>query len=362
MNVTVTNRPCILLEVVELFYVYVNQLPVSRLSADREYSIPASTVEEMMGEICGGFDPKDPQLLFYFQRETLLDGSGLCTCLARNLVRNTLDFSCPDLAHSLASLRQGWAQLRARGEHITGIGEYSLDYMDQSEQGIAPLSEDLEQLAVSAAYRKKLLEAFSDYDTSLERLATLLRPAAAQLEQRLTPWVRQAEPLVGLWEEHYCQPEAAQTLLRSIRYSENMPLKTISVCLRYFGDQEASGRLDLGEESIGLHIGVARVPETAAHPDLEDWEYHAFRLLGSPARMKMLRAMRKKPMTTREVAQQLRLHLGSVGRDVSSMYDARLLIVEPVNGRNFYRTNTEALNLLARRLQLLPELDLETME
>lgn len=159
------------------------------------------------------------------------------------------------------------------------------------------------------------------------------------------------------WRAHYTQPAAAQTLLRSIRYSESMLLNTISVCLRYFGDREACGRLDIREDVICLHIGVARVPERVPHPDLEDWAYHTFRLLGSPARIKMLRAMLKKPITTREMAQQLQIHLGTVGRDVSSMYDARLLIVEPINGRSFYRTNTEALELLARQLQSLPMLD-----
>lgn len=141
------------------------------------------------------------------------------------------------------------------------------------------------------------------------------------------------------WRAHYTQPAAAQTLLR------------------YLGDREACGRLDIREDVICLHIGVARVPERVPHPDLEDWAYHAFRLLGSPARIKMLRAMLKKPMTTREMAQQLQMHLGTVGRDVSSMYDARLLIVEPINGRSFYRTNTEVLELLARQLQSLPMLD-----
>ena len=42
MEVAITNRPCILLETVELFYAYVNQIPISELTADSECSIPAS--------------------------------------------------------------------------------------------------------------------------------------------------------------------------------------------------------------------------------------------------------------------------------------------------------------------------------
>lgn len=357
LTVTVTNKPCLLLEAVELLYAYVNRIPTGELTSEGNFSIPGSCVEELLSDICGCLDREDPQLQFFFRQEALLDGSGLYTCLARNMVRNTLDFSCDDVEESLASLRRGWALLRSRGERITSIGENSLDYMDQESQGFVPLSEDMDQLAVSGAYRKKLLEAFSGYDEYLERLAVLLRPVARQLEQQLQPWVKRAEPLVAIWQEHYSQPEAAEKLLRSIRYSETVPLKAISVCLRYLGDKAASGRLDMAEESILLHTGVARVPQPALHTEPEDWEFHAFRLLGSPARMKMLRAMLKKPMTTREMAQQLQMHLGTVGRDVSSLYEARLVMVEPVNGRNFYRTNTEALAQLARRLLTLPELE-----
>ena len=56
--------------------------------------------------------------------------------------------------------------------------------------------------------------------------------------------------------------------------------------------------------------------------ELEPWEYLAFRLLGNPARFKMLRALKQTPMTSREMAKDLELHLGAVSRDVSNMQDA----------------------------------------
>ena len=46
--------------------------------------------------------------------------------------------------------------------------------------------------------------------------------------------------------------------------------------------------------------------------ELEPWEYLAFRLLGNPARFQMLRALKQTPMTSREMAKDLELHLGAV--------------------------------------------------
>lgn len=116
-----------------------------------------------MDNICGNLEREDPKLQFYFLREPLQDGSGLYTCIARNLARNTLDFSCPDLESSLDSLRRGWAQLQAGREHIAGIGAYSLNYVDPSkygdlsDPGVVSLREDVEQLAVSLEYRGNCL-------------------------------------------------------------------------------------------------------------------------------------------------------------------------------------------------------------
>lgn len=63
-------------------------------------------------------------------------------------------------------------------------------------------------------------------------------------------------------------------------------------------------------------------------------------------------------MSTREMARELGLHLGTVGRDVSSLMDARLLLVELNEGRSRYRVNPAALDILANHLLALkPDID-----
>ena len=81
----------------------------------------------------------------------------------------------------------------------------------------------------------------------------------------------------------------------------------------------------------------------------------ALRLLGSEARMRMLWAMLDRPMSARELSQQLELHLGGVCRDISSLFHSRLITTEQVNGRNRYRTNQESLCILAKHLTQMEE-------
>lgn len=66
----------------------------------------------------------------------------------------------------------------------------------------------------------------------------------------------------------------------------------------------------------------------------------------------MLQAMAEKPMSSREMAQQLDLHLGAVGRDVKSLFDARLLL-ESVQGRNRYKTNFASIETIMQHLKSL---------
>ena len=77
------------------------------------------------------------------------------------------------------------------------------------------------------------------------------------------------------------------------------------------------------------------------------------RLLGSQARIKLLKAIHAQPMSTRELAQNLGMNLGSVGRAVSSRLTAGLLVVEVDDDRRRYRINTTALDTIIQHLTTL---------
>lgn len=100
-----------------------------------------------------------------------------------------------------------------------------------------------------------------------------------------------------------------------------------------------------------IYIGAGtRLLSDSSADGLMGWEYRALHLLSSPVRMRMLRAIHKKPMSSRELAQELNLHLGTVTRDINSMDEAYLLNAVPNGARRRYTLNCEAIRTLAGHL------------
>ena len=353
MNVTATNEPCMILETVELLYAFVNELPAGELTAPGPYTIPSSELQHMMASATEGISRQDPAMQFFFLKEPLQDGSGLFTCLARAVVYNTMDFSCKTLGASFDTLRRNWQELRQRGEHISAIGEFGMDYMEQEDRSFVPLSVDLERLEVTPEYRQKLLEVFSGFETYTAILEKMLEPVATRLEALLRPWALRAEPLARSWEARYREGNAVEILQKRACCNAGSSVQALFINLRYLQPTAAPGVLDDEARTVFFHTGVAQETERKEPLDFEDWEYHALRLLGSPARMRMLQAMAEKPMSSREMAQQLDLHLGAVGRDVKSLFDARLLLLESVQGRNRYKTNFASIETIMQHLKSL---------
>ena len=352
MEVRITNEPYMLLETVELLHAFVNEMPVEDLTAPGIYTIPPVELQSILRTATEGLSRQDPALQFFFLQEPIQNETGERTCLAKCMAYNSMDFSCRTLASAMESLRENWRAVRRRGEHFSAIGEFGMDYTDPCA-GFVPLSQDVERLEVSPMYRQKLLEVFSGFDEYTAFLERILEPVADRLEKLLEPWARRAEPLAKDWEIYYRSPAAREQLQQRSCCSIDNSVETICLNLRYLQPKAGPGVMDDETGTVYFHTGVAQAVERKTPLDFEDWEYHALRLLGSPARMKMLQAMSEQSMTSREMAQQLGLHLGAVGRDVKSLYDARLLLVEAIHGRNRYKTNFTAIETIIQHLQAL---------
>lgn len=354
MHIFVSNKPCILLETVELLYAFANGIPAQDLTTDNSWSIPAWDVERIMKSACAGLDWQDPVLQFFFGREPLADESGSYTCIAKNLTYTMLDFSQDSLKASFDKLQKWWKNFRTNQERILTISKYGFDYASRAAKGFAPLSQDLDQLLVSPAYQMRLLETLVDSQQYLHQLEQLMSPPAERLEGLLAPWVQRTEPLASLWQDIFSRPNLLELLQNRWQLSAENQYDAIHAVLRYLDCAKAPGQLDDTTNLLSLHIGLGYpIQPDNPEPEIENWELKALRLLGSPARFKMLRSMHATPMTAREISQQLDLHIGTVCRDVSSMFDARLLIVESADDRRRYRTNTEAIDVIMQHLSLL---------
>ena len=83
---------------------------------------------------------------------------------------------------------------------------------------------------------------------------------------------------------------------------------------------------------------------------MQDTQFNALRLLSNPTRMEMLRLMADHAMSPPELMAALKLHAGSVYRDLDGLLNARLITMEVCNGPPRYRTNPVTIRKLTSQL------------
>lgn len=353
MNVYVSAKPHLLLETVELLYAYVNQVAPEKLTSEGAYCLPAETVRVMMEETCAHISPTDPMVQYYFRKYDLPGEPKLSTCIARNIVYNVIFVSLGSVEADCArilELRQG--QIRSRAQ-FSCIGEYRLDTVDFTEGQALSLESELSRLNVEHTYRNMLLELFQDFNGAVFRLQELVMPVARKLEPLLEPWARQAEPLAEVWRVSFEKPGAVDETLNRLNLKEGMGVNALMIQFRYFLPKGGQGMLYAPELHINLHMGVAVPVEPKEVDSFSPSEFKALRLLGNEDCMRMLRAMLDRPMSSREMARMLNIPLGTVCRNVSSMYDSGLLLIETVDGWKRYCTNMKTLSLICEHIMSL---------
>ena len=359
MEILVSVQPHMLLETVELMYAYVNGILPQDLTEECAYCIPADAIQQMMDVSCANVSREDPAVQYYFGKHILPgDVKERATCIARNLAYNSMEISRGSIAADCERLRiNRQIQLR-ENDRIASIGEYSLQYIEPVDDAFVPMARDIARLDVSPDYAQMLLEEFSGFDVAVSRLEKLVTPVAEKLEPLLTPWAEQAEPLAQRWNDYFNQPDAMDQFLRRIQFKEETGLRTFQAQLRYLVPKAGPGRTLQFQSLMYIHMGLAVPIERKMAESFESWEFQAFRLLGSETQMCMLRAMLDQPMSARELAQLLNLHLGPVARDISNLYNMHLLKIEAVNGRRRYRTNMDTMHLLMKHMGELEKFDL----
>ncbi len=356
MNVWVTAQPHLLYETVELLYAYVNGILPLELTQEGPYCLPEEAIRQMLDVACAGISRDDPEMQYYFGRYVFCEDPEQTTCIARNLVYNAMGPSDGNLDADCLRLCQSRQRQRAGRERLVDIDEYRLIYLKSNDSEFTPLAQEIAKLGLGSEYAQKLLEQVSGFEEAMDRLKTILSPVAEKLRPLLTPWAQLAEPLAQHWEAYFHRPDAEAQCRKRVRSMEERSMTSLRVQLRYLRPKLAVGAVDRSDGSAFCHMGVAVPMEKTVSVSFESWEFQALWLLGSEARMRMLWAMLDRPMSARDLAGQLELHLGAVCRDISSLLHSRLLITEQVNGRNRYRTNKESLSILAKHLTHMKEL------
>lgn len=208
MEVRVTGQPHLLYETVELLYAYVNRISAVELTQEGPYCLPEAAIQQMLDVACAGISRDDPEIQYDFGKYILSEDPERATCVARNLVYNSMEPSGGDLATDCARLCRARQRQRRNRERMVDIDEYRLIYLEPADSRFVPLAQEIAKLGLGPAYAQKLLEQFSDFGEAMDRLETILTPVAEKLRPLLAPWVQLAAPLARSWEAYFRQPEA----------------------------------------------------------------------------------------------------------------------------------------------------------
>lgn len=359
MNLKCYHVPFLFHEAAELLFLYTNGLPIPDLSQKKSpYSVPAQELERIMAEACQDIPWEDEVLQTFFRQYKLpKSADGAFTCLARILAFSFADLSCQTAPLAVESIIKRLETIREGGLVFEDLRPFTVNTHpdDAANAGINKLS-------APAALRQTLLAVYEDPRGMLQPLIPLMGPVMSYLQQELRPWAFRAEPMLQVWENALLTQTPEQFFKESLHYSEVPPVAHIEMGLLYFLPQwliqglENEGNFQ--EETLKIFVGVgSALLMDDPVKGLMGWEYRALHLLSSPARMRMIEALKEKPMSSRELAQELNIHLGTVTRDINSMDEAYLLNRTVHQGpRRRYSINVQAIRTLARHLlEICPE-------
>ncbi len=342
------HAPFLFHEAVELLFHYTNGQPMPELPQEKHpYCIPAAEMERMMEEICRDI-PWENEVLQDFFRQYKLPASntGSFSCLARVLAFSFVDLGSQTARQAVDSIIRRFEDVRESGAVFDELRPFTIN----THPGSSP-DAGIPDLNAPASLRKQLLRVYRDPVGTLQPLISLIEPVMARLQTELRPWAFRAEPMLKIWEDTMNRQTPERFFRDTLHYDELPPITSVELGIVYFLPQWLLLGLENDQSTMKIFIGAGtRLLSGSPVDSLMGWEYRALQLLSSPVRMRMLHAMHKKPMSSRELAQELNLHLGTVTRDINSMDEAYLLNVIPNGARRRYTLNCQAIRTLAEHL------------
>lgn len=346
MQITFHHTPLLFQDTIELLYLHANRLPIPEITPkNKPYTIPTADLVRIREAVCQDLSPEDKILQYFFRQYILPDDS--CTCLARILAHSFADMSCTTAQQGLEAICRQLKAMERKKLVFDNLSSFTVDSLPGHGETDAGIS----KLKAPAELRHKLLAIYRDPDGHLQRLSDLTAPIMERLSQALHPCVSQAAMTMQAWEDKARASSPELFFQECLHIEGTLEVQRIEAGMLFFTPQWIIFGLEDDASILKMFIGSGvGLPWKDDDSDLQGWEYRALHLLSSPDRLRMLRAMGEKPMSSREIAKELALHLGSVTRDINSMYEAYLLNVIHQGSRRRYSLNTQAIHTLAHHL------------
>lgn len=352
MEITIYEKPCLIMEAMELVYSWVNHIPAEELTYPDPMCIPAEEVEHIRQAVCGDMDPGNEELQFYFKGVPLEVHEGnqeRLSCLAISMIGTVMPVGCHTVDEAETLLHNTWFA-QNQPFLVGGIGVHALSCHRTDK--FTTLTKEFSKLTIPANYRSELVEVFSAFSRHIDRLIGILRPVAERLKPLLQPWVQAAALRVQQWRDYLSTEEGVAWILRVCNITDRN-IQKLGIALRYFSPDSRPGMYEAEEHTLRFHYGISRMPGELRQNkscELELNDYAVLRLLSSPDRYAIFRAMRKEPKSMQDLTVELGINSGTIFRVVNNMYSVGLLNMEVISGRNHYTVSRAKLEKVTRQI------------
>lgn len=351
MKIAVYDRPCLLLETLELVHAWFNDIHLDELTEDDPVCIPGQELLRIQREVCMSLDRKDPELQFYFSGIYIpckLEKS--ITSIALNLLHFNQDHRCEEIDDAIRALKDDWKKIPPCF-HVSGMDAATIRI--ETTEEYTSLPEEIAKLPVPPEYQLKLLDGFSRYEYHVERLGEILKPLGDKLLPLLEPWIEKAAPRRLGWANYFKEPDAMPKFQKMCDLSMS-EVEAISIVLGYVTPRHGSGLYTAEPLCLHMRMGTAFVPgvqRDRGKEPLDDGILTALRLMSRQECIDIFRVTKGRHLCIQDIAKELGMNPGTVFRNVNSMFNVGLLSLDILSGRNYYKANPDRLDYVVTRLQ-----------
>lgn len=361
MDYEIRRTPLMLQETVAMLYKYVNGISFRDILVRKKFFAGSEVTGEMnrrmdrlqqiMEELCGHLDPRDPQLQRFFARVNTVDED---VCVAQLMTYSFCRPIYPGFRENAEQTCRIWAEAQSEGKWLTP-GKSSLILTDRPGSP-GDLLEQVCGLPYPAEFQLALYRALRNFDRTMEELLELMEPLAQKLETiyGAEPWL--LDDFETYWHEVFQKispTEVAREILGNVQITE-IQGKTIVQPLLMPCAFVALGTDQIEQDSYNLLLlGITATANShlrRRNNELDD-VYQILKAMADRRRLEILQRLSKGRSYCHELAEAMQMDAGNMSRHLALLNNYGFLNQEREATINYYETDARALRDFLRLVE-----------
>lgn len=369
------DKPAILLEAVELLYLYVNNKSLDNIK--RYYFLTHAScwdeknraffqdyftaLDDIMSQCVQDVDQEDPRVQYFFRCLKGSDGKDW-RCLGKIMAHSFFDGTSSLLEDDCGSydkevevcLNQYREFAKDNFAHyeILEITDMGMSYMPIQDNK-ATLSQQIARLDIPSACKWEVFQMLENYEALLQELQELMRPVVQRLNVLLEHYDIIYQYIVNYWE-NYLEKHTFSHLIKDVFGMDSKGENTYAAQIvwpwwmgfgQYYYDMGASGE----SVSLGFGVRIERFPRVSGY--VKETLPNILRFFSDSVKLEIIYKLSEHSYYGLELANQLGLSSGTMSKYLNSLYNFGLVNLHRVNNRVYYKADIAAVQLLIDQLK-----------